>query len=367
MNQEIIKIAVIGAGAVANEHHIPAWRKIPGSAVTAVVDVNRTTAEKTCARWKIARCYTDLAEMINSEKPTIVDICTPPHTHLQAVDQALSGGCSAIIEKPVSMDLDDSDRIYASYLTHKNLGGKLGVVYNWLFQPQIQTMIGLIKDGRIGDILNVEIKCLHASDEVMISNPNHWCHSLAGGRMGEVLIHPIYLLYKMMGDLKDPELKLTKRGPHSWVHYDELNAVYKTDRGFGNIYISFNSPRPEFPVISAYGTGGQITFNGHYMSLIIQTPGNSSKLFSRGLDTLDIVGQTSRSLLSNVAKTIYGKRRPNHELFFQLFIDDLRGKRNLPLTVEEAFRINRLYLELLDRFSEIDKASCETTGHHSTT
>jgi predicted dehydrogenase len=357
MYSRIIQIAVIGAGAVANEHHIPAWRRIPGTTITAICDANPQLAERTAHRWGVARYYTNLTELLKSEQPALVDICAPPNTHLSLIDQALAAGCATVIEKPIAMTLEESQKIFDLYLAHKDKGVKLAVIYNWMFQPQFQAMVQKIQSGLIGDILNVEIKCLHPNNEAMISNPNHWCHSIPGGRLGEVLIHPIYLLYRLIGNLQISEIELAKRGPHSWVRYDELSATFKAERGFGNIYISFNSPKSEFPIIAVYGTKGQMIFNGHNMNLIISTPRNSSSILNRGVGSLIYAGQIYRSLISNTIKTITGAHKPNHEVFFRLFTNYINGKGNPPLTFEEAFRINAIYVNLLDYISDLPKSS----------
>jgi len=54
-----IKVAIVGAGNVANSMHLPAWKKIPEAEVVAVCDVNRENAERTAEKWKIPKIYTD--------------------------------------------------------------------------------------------------------------------------------------------------------------------------------------------------------------------------------------------------------------------------------------------------------------------
>jgi len=345
----MIRVAVIGAGAVANEQHLPAWRKVPGTAVTAVCDTNAQSAEGTARRWGIANHYTGIAEMLKSEKPTLIDICTPPAAHACIVGQALSAGCSVIIEKPLAATPDESREIRDIYLAHKDTNVKLGVIYNWMFQPQFRAMQNKISSGFIGDILNVEIRCLHPKTEAMVSNPGHWCHSMPGGRLGEVVVHPVYLMYKLIGNFQISELQLAKRGPYPWVRFDELSALVTARNSFGNIYISFNSPKSEFPVITVYGTKGQMTFNGFDMSLLTVTPKNSRTIFNRGINSLAYIGKYTGSLAVNTVKTITGAHRSNHEVFFRLFLDYIRGRGRPPLPLEEAFEINEIYLDLLGR------------------
>jgi predicted dehydrogenase len=353
VNSKQIEVAVVGAGSVANEAHLPGWRRIRGTKIVAICDANRQAAENAALRWRVPYYYTNLSDLLNSEKPTLVDICTPPTSHLPLISQALAAGCHIIIEKPLAMTSEESQKILDLYLSRTNKDIKFGVLYNWLFHPQVLALMQLITNGAVGDILNVEIKCFHPKNESMISNPNHWCHTISGGRFGEVLIHPIYLLYRLLGNLETSDPHLAKRGSYSWVHYDELQVNLKAERGFGNIYISFNSPGLEFPVITVYGTKAQLNFNGRNLNLTIRRPANRTDIFSRGADSLGQIGQITKSLTSNVMQTITGRHRTSHQVFFQLFVDCINGKGDLPLTIEEASETNRILLNLLRRIPDM--------------
>ena len=217
--------------------------------------------------------------MLLSEDPDVVDICTPPGSHLPLIEKAIMQGCHIVVEKPLAMNKPDMaaiSRVYADR-TQKEL--QLGVLYNWLFHPRILKLMRYIENGKLGNILYVDIKCLHPADESMIANPRHWCHSMPGGRMGEVLIHPLYLMYRILGELKPGEIHLSKRGNYDWVKWDELSLSLEGRQGFGNIHISFNSPRLEFPIINVYGSKGQLTFNGYNLNLIAVNPQNETGLW----------------------------------------------------------------------------------------
>ena len=52
-----IKVAVVGAGQVANTIHLPSWKSITEAEVTAICDINKEFAEKTAAEWKVPNVY----------------------------------------------------------------------------------------------------------------------------------------------------------------------------------------------------------------------------------------------------------------------------------------------------------------------
>lgn len=76
---------------------------------------------------------------------------------------------------------------------------RLCIIHNFLFTPPLLEIISII-DKKL-DILSVDIRMLHTPKDEMISDRTHWVHKLPGGRFGENLIHPIYILRNLMGKL----------------------------------------------------------------------------------------------------------------------------------------------------------------------
>lgn len=347
----ILKLAIIGTGAVANEAHFPYWRKIPGIKVTSVCDVNRAAAENTARRWQVPGTYSNISELFKTEKPDIVDICTPPNTHLPIIAQAIEVGCHIICEKPLAMNLEDTRKIEELYQNRPNQAAKFNIAYSMLYHPQFLALLEKIARKDAGDILNIEIKCLHPDNEEMLANPKHWCHTLPGGRLGETIVHPIYMLYKIVGELRLRDVYLTKHGSYSWVKYDELKVSFDTDHGFAGFYVSFNSPGLEYPLVTIDGTKGHILLNGHNHTLIETHPTQGNGMFSRGTDSLMQIGKTAGSLARNSIRALTLRHKPGHRKFLELFVTDIGGRGNMPVTTEEAFAINRIFLSLLERIS----------------
>jgi predicted dehydrogenase len=238
--------------------------------------------------------------------------------------------------------------ISSLFLDHNNRELKLGVGYNWLFHQQFLSLLGHIEKGAIGEILHVEIKILNPQNDPMISNAKHWCHTMPGGRLGETLIHPVYLLYRLLGDLNTGDLHLAKRSSFSWVQYDELFISMESNRGLGSIYVSFNSPGHEFPIIDVYGTRGRLLLNGHNLNLILFHPTNNDSLIGRGMDSINHINKIAGSLISNTFRKISGNYQSSHEIFFQTFINCLNDRGALPVAFEEILETNRIFLEIID-------------------
>jgi len=57
-------------------------------------------AEQIAVRYGVPRWYSDVAAMLDAEKPDVLHITTPPQSHLALTRQAVAAGCHIFLEKP---------------------------------------------------------------------------------------------------------------------------------------------------------------------------------------------------------------------------------------------------------------------------
>jgi len=349
MNTKSINLAIIGAGEVTNETHLPVWRKIREINIVAICDTNEERARDTAKRWKIPSYYTNVAELFNREEVTLVDICTPPSTHIPLIEQGFEAGCNVIMEKPMAATLEEGKKIMQLYFERKDTKLQLGVIHNWLFHPHTLHILEMIKKGMVGDILKVDMQFFLTPDDPLTSNPKHWCHTLPGGRFGELLPHPVYLLYRLLGDLDIKSVQVTKKGPYVWMPYDELLVNLQAKNELSSIYISLNSPRRDFPTFQIYGKRAQIFYRGYDQSLLVLNKEVTDSMFNRGIDSIGQICQLSNSLLTNTAKVVTGQHKTGHEGFFRNFLDAIISKRDLSYLLEEAWAANIIFFDLFGK------------------
>jgi len=143
-----LRIATIGAGYFSQFHH-DAWTRIEGASLAAVCDADRGKAEATAERFAIPRVYTDAAAMLDAERPDLVDIVSPPPSHLALIRLAAARGINVICQKPFCQSLAEAQTAVAEA---ESAGIQLVVHDNFRFQP----WYGEIKrrlDGRaLGDV-----------------------------------------------------------------------------------------------------------------------------------------------------------------------------------------------------------------------
>lgn len=150
MVQAPLKICCIGAGYFA-QFHYDAWARVPGATPISSVDWN---IDKARATGLIA--YNNIEDMLANESPDIIDIITPPTTHLDTIKSALKSNASLIIcQKPFCNSLDDA-RVAV------NLADKAGIPLivheNFRFQPWYRTIKNCIDKGEIGTVFQISFR-----------------------------------------------------------------------------------------------------------------------------------------------------------------------------------------------------------------
>ena len=77
----MINIAIIGAGNIAKNFHLPAWKKIKGVKIVGIVDRKLNKAKLLAKRYKINSFYKNTASLFREQHVDAVDICTPNQEH----------------------------------------------------------------------------------------------------------------------------------------------------------------------------------------------------------------------------------------------------------------------------------------------
>src|SRR5262245_4676904 len=137
-----IRTAIIGTGSIAQAHWNAVHSLAPRIEVVAALDISADRLKEFCDKNKIARSYSDLAALLEKERPDLVQICTPPGTHCELSVQAMRAGASVLCEKPLCGSLAELDRIEA---TEKETGCYCSSVFQWRFGSAGQHVRSLIE------------------------------------------------------------------------------------------------------------------------------------------------------------------------------------------------------------------------------
>ncbi|PDP88423.1 oxidoreductase [Glycomyces fuscus] len=109
-----VRVALVGTGNIAR-FHAEALLSLPDlAAVVAAVDVDTGALDVFRSRFAVPAGYTDLAAMLDRERPELVHVCTPPGLHRAQVEACLGAGASVLVEKPPALSLAEAERMAAA-------------------------------------------------------------------------------------------------------------------------------------------------------------------------------------------------------------------------------------------------------------
>ncbi|OYT53638.1 MAG: hypothetical protein B6U77_03595 [Candidatus Hecatellales archaeon ex4484_218] len=195
MGKNSLKVGVVGCGEIAKNVHIPIFKSLKDVEVVAVCDKNKSLVFETSKIFNIPKAYTDIDKMLQDESLDLVSICTPPQTHFNLSIRAMSFGVHVLVEKPMALTLKEAEKMVT--VSRKNKV-KLCIAHNFLFNPVIQKSKKIVEKGIIGKIINVEVN-IFSKISGKLANPNHWCHHLPGGIIGEYGPHAVPLKLIFLG------------------------------------------------------------------------------------------------------------------------------------------------------------------------
>lgn len=138
-------IAVVGAGAIVDYAHLPAYRKA-GLPVVGLYDVDATRANDVAARHGVGRVFGSLDDLLASEAE-VVDIAVVPWAQPEIAEAALAAGKHLLCQKPLALDLETAERLVARA---EAAGRKLAVNQQMRFEEGIAAARAMLERGWIG-------------------------------------------------------------------------------------------------------------------------------------------------------------------------------------------------------------------------
>ncbi len=140
-----VKIALVGTGGWGRQHaRVFAGRTDVDFCAVAGRDPAR--AEARAAEYGV-RAYTDIAEMLDRERPDLVSLCLPNQGHFAPTLQVIRAGFSLLVEKPLVFDLNEADTLLAEAQAH---GLFFAINFNHRYARPVQMARGAIESGRLG-------------------------------------------------------------------------------------------------------------------------------------------------------------------------------------------------------------------------
>ncbi len=277
MSDKEIKWGFIGCGDVTEHKSGPAFRKVEGSDVVAVMCRTAEKAKAYAQRKEIARWYDDAQELIDDPEVNAIYIATPPSSHATYAIMAMKAGKPVYIEKPLAATYEDCARINR---VASETGVPCFVAYYRRYLPYFLKVKELIQgEKKIGKIIQVQIRLIQPASESDKDKDNQpWrlqAEVAGGGLFYDLAPHQFDFLHDLLGYILEASGYSSNRGGFYEVE-DTVNACFQFEDGLtGSGSWSFVAPETaREDRIELIGTSGKISFSTFsFEPIVVETPG----------------------------------------------------------------------------------------------
>ena len=195
-----IKWGIIGCGDVAEVKSGPAFQQVPNSELVAVMRRNGSKAKDFALRHNVPQWYDNVDGILENKEINAVYIATPPSTHLQYALSALNAGKHVYLEKPMTIDSQESLQLVEAV---KSCGGKLTVAHYRRKLPTFLKVKELLDAGSIGEVRLIDLQILQPQkSDIIATTEFNWRvipEISGGGYFHDLAPHQIDLMYYYFG------------------------------------------------------------------------------------------------------------------------------------------------------------------------
>ena len=205
-----LRVATYGCGYFS-QFHYAAWARLPVRLV-AVANRENEPAEAVAAEHSIAAIYEDPASMLEAEKPDLLDIITPPETHLATIGLAAESGIDVICQKPFTRSLKEARQ---AVQIADEAGIRLIVHENFRFQPWYREIRRLLGQGALGELYSAEFR-LRPGDgqgEQAYRDRQPAFRDMPRFLINETAVHFVDVFRFLFGDMTDVYADLRQLNP----------------------------------------------------------------------------------------------------------------------------------------------------------
>lgn len=145
----LVRVGLVGAGAIAQVSHFPAFHRLSGVKVTAVCDSDLSKARRVASRYNVPRITDSFEELAGMDEVDAVDICLPNHLHAPAALAALAAGKHVLCERPFSRSSKEAAEMVAAAKQKKLV---LMSGFNSRFREDVDILKRFITAGELGNV-----------------------------------------------------------------------------------------------------------------------------------------------------------------------------------------------------------------------
>jgi predicted dehydrogenase len=145
--QPPVRVAIIGAGAVSDYHHVPGIRLDGRSKLVAVCDADPALLDRRKRDWDVKKVTTDALSLCADPEVDAVVIATPNFTHREIAVAAAQHGKHIMCEKPLGLNADEVRLMYEAARDNRVVHM---TAFTYRFAPSMRYLKHLVASGALG-------------------------------------------------------------------------------------------------------------------------------------------------------------------------------------------------------------------------
>ncbi len=275
-----IKWGIIGCGDVTEKKSGPAFNKVPGSELVAVMRRNAEKARDYARRHNVSKWYSDADELIRDPEVNAVYIATPPLQHEDFAIRAMAAGKPVYVEKPITLSAASAQRMLEGSIKYRQ---KVSVAHYRRQQPVFLKLKDLLQNKAIGKVRFVDLKMLQPPKSNLIAaSEENWRVNPAvsgGGLFHDLAPHQLDLMTYFFGAVKEASGFALNQG--GFYPADDLvtgHILFQNNVAFNGLWC-FSAPEGEQQdLCTIMGSEGKISFPVFGMEITLSKNGEEEKL-----------------------------------------------------------------------------------------
>lgn len=257
---KIYKWGIIGCGSVTELKSGPAYQKVEGFELHAVMRRNVEKAKDYAVRHGVPKFYGDADNLINDPEIDAVYIATPPDSHGHYAFKVAEAGKICCIEKPMAPTYEECLLIKNTF-ERKNI--PLFVAYYRRSLPRFNHIKSWIEQHKIGTIRHINWHLSKPANAIDLSKTYNWRTDVKiayGGYFDDLASHGIDLFIYLLGTIEKANgIAVNQQGLYTAM--DSVTGHWIHESGVtGSGSWNFGTQKREDEV-QIYGDNGKISFS----------------------------------------------------------------------------------------------------------
>ncbi len=205
-----LRVALVGAGYFSR-FHVEGWLASEGVQLVGICDQDAARAAQV-AESVGAAGFNDLETMLDTVKPDLLDIATPPAGRKAIVAAACARGIKMVCQKPVAPTFEETAEIVAMA---EAAGVTLVVHENFRFMPWYREVARLIANQRMGKIysLTFHLRPGDGRGENAYLDRQPYFQQMERLLIHETAVHFIDTFRYLLGDIQSVYASLRRLNP----------------------------------------------------------------------------------------------------------------------------------------------------------